>query len=441
MNLLLISFTFPPSGGVGVLRALSLAKYLPEHGVRVDVLSARNAPAVGKDPHLLQQIPDSVTLHSCWTLDLPFAVRKGFKRLLAGKGSVAAPAATGTGPAAAGGGGLLRRIKQAVGNLLLPDPQIGWLPFALPAARRIIRSRAIDAVVITVPPFSSTALVGKLRAEFPDLPIFLDFRDEWLTTTLDLVMFNKNDKARSVARQFEAEAVRAATGVVMVTEAAQREIRNRYPQLDPGRVHCIPNGFDMTPKPPAVPTNNGTTVLTYLGSVYGSTDPTVFVEAVLGLPEAVRSRLRVRFIGRIETAAYREALQQLGETVELRGFMPQAEALRAMEDTTYVLLITRDPINVSAKFYDYLGGGKPILAAVHPQGDVRQLLEQTRAGWWADGSDVDAVRALLTQAVERQPRLQQEFQPDPSRIAQYHRRPLAQRYAALLRQSREGTTS
>ncbi len=46
MNLLLITFSFPPAGGVGVLRALSLAKYLPENDIRVDVLTARNAPAV-----------------------------------------------------------------------------------------------------------------------------------------------------------------------------------------------------------------------------------------------------------------------------------------------------------------------------------------------------------------------------------------------------------
>ncbi|MFY0574619.1 hypothetical protein ACN28S_09885 [Cystobacter fuscus] len=49
MNVLLITFSFPPVGGVGVLRALSLAKYLPSEGIRVDVLTARNAPAVGRD--------------------------------------------------------------------------------------------------------------------------------------------------------------------------------------------------------------------------------------------------------------------------------------------------------------------------------------------------------------------------------------------------------
>jgi Glycosyltransferase Family 4 len=428
LNVLLITFGFPPAGGVGVLRALSLAKYLPETGIRMDVLCARNAPAVGKDPTLLQQVPTRVTVHRCWTLDLPFAVRKAMKKAMSGKGvpqqaSIAVP----------GKASVVQRFKRFVGNLLLPDPQVGWLPFAFPAARRIIRQRKIDLVLVTVPPFSTARLVGKLREAFPALPIVLDFRDEWLTTTIELVMFNKNDRARTVAQHDEAIAVRAASAVVMVTEAALREIRGRYPDVDQTKFFCVPNGYDTIASHNQVNARTtGMTVLTYLGSVYGSTDPMKFVEAVRGLPGDVRRRLKIRFIGRIETDAYRNALLSLGDTVELRGFIPQAEALRAIDDTTYLLLITRDHINVSAKFYDYLGGGKPILAAVQPDGDVRHLLEETKAGWWADGGNVAAIQLMLVEAVERQERLLEEFRPDTERIAAYHRRPLAQRYATIL---------
>ncbi len=106
----------------------------------------------------------------------------------------------------------------------------------------------------------------------------------------------------------------------------------------------------MTGKRPAsLASNDGVVTLTYIGTVYGSTDPGTFVAAVLGLPEAVRSRLKVRFIGHIETPAYRETLESLGETIELRGFVPQAEALRAIGDTTYLLLITHDRINVAGE--------------------------------------------------------------------------------------------
>ena len=427
MNLLLITFSFPPAGGVGVLRALSLAKYLPENGVRIDVLTARNAPAVGKDPSLLKQVPADVKVHRTWTLDLPFWLRKSVKTVVTGGKAKAAPsgeqAARGSNP-----------LKQFIGNLLLPDPQVGWLPFALPAAERIIRERAIDAVLVTVPPFSSVRLVTRLRKLFPRLPILVDFRDEWLTTTLDLVSFNSNSRARMVAHKAEAEAVRDATAIVLVTEAARRELQSRYPGVPKERFVCIPNGYDVPP-PTAKSASAGSAtskqkmVLTYTGTVYGSTAPGAFVEAVLGLPKEVRSRLLVRFIGHIETPAYREQLLSLGDTIELKGFVPQAEALAAIRDTDYLLLITHDRINVAAKFYDYLGGGKPILGAVHPQGDVRRLLEETRAGRWADVDDPQAIRRMLVEAIEDSSSV---FPPDYERIAAYHRRPLAGRYAALL---------
>jgi hypothetical protein len=432
LNVLLITFSFPPAGGVGVLRALSLAKYLPENDIRVDVLTARNAPAVGKDSSLLEQVPASVTVHRTWTLDLPFWLRKSVKKVISGRGGKTAASSPSAGKG--GGGGSLKRL---IGNLLLPDPQVGWLPFALPAATRIIRERKIDLVLITVPPFSSVRLVTRLRRVFPGLPIVVDFRDEWLSTTIDLVSFNNNERARMVAHKAEAEAVRDATAVVLVTEAARRELLGRYPRLLAEKFHCMPNGFDSAPPSGAVAAGSSEqkTILTYIGTVYGSTDPGTFIRAVKGLPEGVRSRLKVRFIGHIETPAYREALMSLGETIELKGFVPQAEALRAIQDTTYLLLITHDRINVAAKLYDYLGGGKPILGAVHRDGDVRRLLEETGAGWWADIDDVEAIRRLLIEAVGRQDKLGQVFRPDLDRIAAYHRRPLAKRYATLLRET------
>ncbi len=110
-----------------------------------------------------------------------------------------------------------------------------------------------------------------------------------------------------------------------MTEAARREIRGRYPGEPESKFLCVPNGYDSVAgkQPAGVTGSDGVVTLTYIGTVYGSTDPGTFVAAVLGLPEAVRSRLKVRFIGHIETPAYRKTLESLGGTVELRGFVPQ----------------------------------------------------------------------------------------------------------------------
>jgi len=51
---------------------------------------------------------------------------------------------------------------------------------------------------------------------------------------------------------------------------------------------------------------------------------------VQSLPPEVKSRFTLRFIGHIEEPRFREALLQLGDMVELKGFLPQSEALAAM---------------------------------------------------------------------------------------------------------------
>jgi hypothetical protein len=435
LNVLLVCYAFPPAGGTGVMRAASLARYLPGEGIRLDVLTTRNASAVGTDASLLRDIPGDVRIHRTITLDLPFSIKKGIKKLLTGRKPASAAASPGSNAEKAGAGkaGILKRVLE---NILVPDPQVTWYPVLTRAARRIVRKRKIDLVLITAPPFSNLLLVESLRKEFPGLPIVADFRDEWLTTAFELVsfLFSSGERARKVAGKIEASTVTNATAVVAVTEAARRQIYSRYPELPESKFHLVPNGYDATKlgKTEVAPRSGDRIVVTHVGTIYTSTEPTALVEAVESLPPDVRSRFLFRFIGHIEEPRFRDAILRLGEAVELKGYLPQREALALMQETDYVLLINQDPLNVGGKFYDYVGGGKPILGAVHPEGETRRLLEELRAGWWAPIQDVEAIRGLFLDAANRGKAPFAEFKPDTARIAQYERKALAQRYAALL---------
>jgi glycosyltransferase involved in cell wall biosynthesis len=432
LNVLLVTYSFPPVGGVGVLRSASLARYFPGEGIRLDVLTARNASAVGTDSRLLKEIPAEVIVHRTITLDLPFGIKKRIKRLIAG---ARPPAPKPAGPATVDKPNFLKRVLQ---DILQPDPQVTWLPVLSRAARRIVRERKIDLVLITVPPFSSVLLVERLRKDFPRLPIVTDFRDEWLSTNFDMVsfLFSRSERAHSVARIAEASAVAGATAVVAVTEASRSKIRSRYPHEPESKFQLIPNGFDSSrlvrSAHATVPRPDGKIIVAYVGTIYTSTEPTTLVQALQALPPELKSRFKLLFIGHIEEPRFREAILQLGGMVELKGFLPQHEALAVMNEADYVLLLNHDPINVAAKFYDYVGAGKPILGAVHAGGETRRLFDELRAGWWADIQDVESIRQLFVDAAARGNSLMSEFQPDIEKIAQYERKVLAQRYAGLL---------
>jgi glycosyltransferase involved in cell wall biosynthesis len=432
LRVLLVVYAFPPAGGVGTLRAASLARYLPAEGIRLDVLTTRNPSSVGLDHSQLRDIPPDVTVHRTRTLDLPFALKKRLKSLIIGARPQSPPQGASVTAARP------NLLKRAFQDLLLPDPQVTWLPILTRAARRIVRDRCIDLVMITGAPYSDYLLAERLRLSFPQLPIVLDFRDEWLSTSFDVAsfQFSRSDRARRFAIKAEADAVKSATTVVAVTEATRREMRDRYPYERESKFLYIPNGFDATRlRSTNLTPGQGTSdkiLVTYVGSLYTSTEPSTLVQALESLPPEIKSRFKLRFIGHIEAASYRRALLRLGEMVELKGYIPQHEALASMEETDYVLLISHDRLNVSAKFYDYIGAGKPILACVHPDGDIRTMLEDLQAGWWADSRDVEGIRQLFLDAANRGDLLLSEFQPDTVKIAQYERKVLAQLYARLL---------
>ena len=430
LKVLLVVYAFPPAGGVGTLRAASLARYLPGENIQLDVLTTHNPSSVGTDYSLLKEIPPEVTVHRTITLDIPFGIKKRLKRLLTGSKPPSEKTRSGDAKP-----GLLKRVVQ---DVLMPDPQVTWLPILTRAARRIVREKKTDLVLITGSPYSNFLLAERLRRKFPHLAIVLDFRDEWLATAFDVAafQFSTSERARQFAIKAEANAVASSDAIVMVTEAARREIHSRYPSDPESKYHHIPNGFDATrivkSTAPAASHANGKIIVTYVGSVYTSTEPMSFVEAIAGLPAEIKSRYLFRFIGYIEEPRYRDALLALGDMVELKGFMPQHEALKLMNETDYVLLISHDRLNVSAKFYDYIGAGKPMLACVHPEGDIRRMLEDLHAGWWVDSKNVEAIRQLFLETAAAGDTRLKSFQPDAAKIALYERKPIAQRYAALL---------
>ncbi len=64
-------------------------------------------------------------------------------------------------------------------RLLLPDPEVAWVPDAVRVGARVIREREIDCVLTTSPP-SSAHLIGAALARRTGVRFVADMRDSWL---------------------------------------------------------------------------------------------------------------------------------------------------------------------------------------------------------------------------------------------------------------------
>lgn len=436
-KLLIVSYVFPPAGGITVQRALSLAKYLPACGVEVHVLTAANAASPVYDPGLLKHIPPEVTVHRAFTPELPFYLRKKLWNLFSGgkKGtSKPAGAAPKTAPAPPS---LKSRATAWVRRIFSPDPQVVWAPFAVRRAARLIRRHKIDWVLVTAPPFSVFLIGNALKRKFPGIRLISDFRDEWLRFYVAEFDFLRNDHTRLRAEAIERATIESSDLVLAVTRSSLQEIAGRYPEQPGAKFGLIANGYDpetfasFTSRPH----NGGGMVVTHAGTVYKSSSPHYYFDALDALPEELRRDVRTRFIGRVTETEENLLRERGGEAVEVLGFMPQREALRRMEETDFLLLTMTNDYSLPGKLFEYMATGKPILAISPRDGEVDRILRETGAGWCADPERPDEIVDMLRRACEFTRTGRNGLSPDRDAIRRYERPRLAAELADLLRRS------
>jgi Glycosyltransferase Family 4/Glycosyl transferases group 1 len=440
LRILLISYLFPPAGGIGVQRALSLARYLPDSGFEVQVLSAANAAAPVRDSALCQRVPTEVKQYHAFTPEIPFWVRHTIWNYLSGSKK---PKKGARGPqqqlthinGKAKSGGLKSFATRAIRRILSPEPEVLWTPFAIRKAKDVVRKHGIDVVMVTAPPFSSFLVGNALKKSFPSLKYVADFRDEWISFYLKDFEFQSSDFTRQKAIAIERQTIESADLVVAVAQTSLQEIKSRYPEQPVSKFVCISNGFDPEAFSGLTPRANQEErlIVTHVGTAYKTASPQFYLDAVDGLPEEIRNQIETRFVGRI-TDAERRQFEGRKSNNQLLGFMPQHQALRYMEDTDCLLLTMTNNISLPGKLYEYLAAHKPIIALSPAGGEVDNFLRETGTGWCVDYRDQEGIQKLLINLCRQ--KLEQGilsgFAPDERTVEKYARPNLIKEYASII---------
>jgi glycosyltransferase involved in cell wall biosynthesis len=426
LRALVVSYSFPPVGGAGVQRAVKLVKYLPDHGIDAEVLTVDN-PSVPVMDTTFDADVEGVTVHRARTLEPGYGVKH------AGWKSETSAAPPSLKQRALRGGVAVAR------QLLVPDPQVLWIPGAGVTLHRL--AERYDAVVVTAPPFSSFLLgpVARLRR----CALVLDYRDEW-STLRESYENLQSPLGRWAGGPLERALIRRAQAVVAATPAFRDHLLDQFPFLEPDTVHAISNGYDPDDFPddlPRPPTDRFH--LTYAGTVFRLTSPKDLLAAVRKLherePELAR-RLSLRFIGRVvpsEEGLF-EGMESLG--VERLGYIEHGKLMSYLSASHFTLCVQSDTPGVEriypGKIFELMYLGRPVLT-LSPNGALTDLVRDLGLGPILGPGDVDGICRFLveqlrhfeTEGEVRAPEI------DPEVIAPFHRRALAGRWAEALRRA------
>ena len=364
---------FPPAGGGGVQRPLKLAQYLPALGVETHVLAPDDPKWVHRDAEL--RVPTQAWVHRARYVG-PKA-RRPAEELHGTEGVERA----------------LVHARIASRRLLVPDASVTWNLTAIPAAIRIARREAVDAVITTSPP-GSIHFVGAAVKRATGARWLADLRDPLIANP-----HRRSDTAATRAKQAAASGLaklvaRSADAISCVSEAIADEVRALEPK---GVVRTIANGCDFDDFAGLRYRRGSRFRITHAGSFFGRRDPRPFLRALLDSDLDIVAR----FVGdfRASDREWAESLG-LGDRLELVPYTPRAESLRLQRNSEALLLLVPDAGGrgrgvLSGKLFEYLAAARPILAAVPVDGAAATLIRETGAGIVAAPDDVAGLRAAL----------------------------------------------
>jgi len=425
VNLLLITYVFPPMGGPGAQRPLQTARVLAELGWDVTVLTVADPPTSLRDDSALESLPASVRVERAWSLEPTRALqwlRRG-RQADGGEGS------------SAGYSGAPSGFIRLVQACFMPDEKVGWTPWAVRAARRLHSERPFDVVLASGPPFTAFRVASKVSRRL---------RVPWVADVRDPLVGNyffapATPLHARYLRGFERAVALGAARTVAATHEIAADIATRNPEVA-RRITTITNGFDPADFPG---TREGRDpehfTISYVGSFQGPIRPDTFlggIERARAVDPQLARDLRVRFVGPKPSGLSGGA----ASLVEATGYVPHGEAVREMEAADVLLLVLGDLPHLrgvlTGKLPEYLGARRPVLALV-PEGAARDALERTGAAQIVAPDDPEGV----AQAVLRLHRAWKDGslpEPDPAVVGEFDRMQLVKRLSELLREVASG---
>ena len=371
-RVLVISYYWPPAGGISVLRSLKIVKYLRDFGWEPVVFTASNAHYPYLDEGGLADVPKNLEI-----LKLPIIEPFKLFKWLTGRKK--------TDP--------LNSIVQIKddksswfdligiylrGNFFIPDARALWIQPSVKYLKNYLSTHPVDAIFSDGPPHTNTVIAYQLKKEL-GIPWLMDFQDPW--TQADYYQMMPIGRRASIQhRTMEQECLHAANKTTIASNTWKKDLES----IGATNVEVLYYGYDeddfkqlQKNKP------QDTFDIIHIGLIGHDRAPVDLMEVI----EKIKSSkpIRLRLAGQIDQTVKKQ-LKQIAHHVQIDflGIVSRKDALQLAMNAHLLILLLNQAENAQGrlpgKLYEYLRTYNPILALGPPASDAHKILKECNAG-------------------------------------------------------------
>ncbi|MBP7808280.1 MAG: glycosyltransferase [Bacteroidia bacterium] len=369
-KLLIVSYVFPPTAGIGGRRWAKFAKYLKRKGYDLTILTSEN---VSKS---VSEWVDDVKDLKIETL--PFR----FPKVISNPGKSIFDKI---------GYFIWVKILKLVESGNYFDKSIFWRRQVQSKISELIVKQNIECVIVTGGPFRLTHHVASLKKHYPGVKFIVDFRDLW-TEDSEITFFSvMSDKRKEVEKKIEKETVIFADKVITTMDS----ITNYFSLLSSSeKCITISNGYDPDDFEnigDIEETADGKIKFVYAGTLYINLQYIIqpLFEAIGKLKKnnpILYSKIQIHFIGKFPNE-YRNFISEydIADVIKISDFLPLKQVLKKIKSANYCMLMLNDvySFNLSTKFFEYIALKKKVIV-ISNKGSASEFIVNNKLGYWID---------------------------------------------------------
>jgi len=394
-KVLIISYYWPPAGGISPIRILKFTKYLRKFGWEPIVCVPQGADYLYEDPGYFKDVPENIRI-----IRSPIIEPFGLYKFLSGRKK------NDTNNPVYGNTKKNNWVDEWAiwirGNFFIPDARALWIRPTVKRLSRFLKENKVDAILTDGPPHTNTVIGMRLAKKF-GIPWLADFQDPW--TQVDYYQrFKLTRRADRKHKQLEQEVFCTAAKITIASPTWAKDLE----AIGAKNVSVIYYGYDEDDFIDLKEEKHPYFIISHTGILGEDRNPQMLFKALHDLTDelpAFRKKLKIKLAGPVDAKITDEIKKQgLEKHTEILGNISRRAALQLNKNAQILLL----PINkapnakgrLPGKLYEYLRIGKPVLALGPQDSDAAEIIRQTKSGQIFPYDDYESVKQFVRAVFE-----------------------------------------